>query len=521
MDANQLVQRGFALLSRGQVEEAGRVAEDALARAPGAVPVRMLAGELAALRQNYSDALTHIEAAIAAEPTSGAHRFRKAEIQLMMRQGLEAQKTAAAIAVMAPQDAGAQRAAATILASSDNHEGAEPYLRRAAEIGVEDALFDFAQAQNHFMLGRMDAAEAAADAMLARGPNLGQGHLLRARMRKQTPERNHVAALEALRGQSLRPIDAVQVRFALAKELDDLGRHQEAFAVLKEGADLRRNALSYDSASELKNINDIIATFTPSAYGAIQPGAASSAPIFIVGLPRSGATLIERMINADSSVRSLGETNDFPQAMAGTINAFIAANAGAGLSPLSAALRVNYRAMGETYVRAAEGMVGAGQRFVDKTPHNALYAGLIHKALPKAAIIHVTREPMDACWAIYRSFFNQAYGYSYTLDELADYYIAHQRLMAHWSQLAPQAILQVSYERLVREPEAESRRIMDACGLRWSPDAVRIEARRGSSFNAHATPTRRPLDPSGIGAWRKYERELAPLREKLARAGLL
>jgi hypothetical protein len=166
-------------------------------------------------------------------------------------------------------------------------------------------------------------------------------------------------------------------------------------------------------------------------------------------------------------------------------------------------------------------MFGQAARYMDKTPFNFLYCGLIKKAFPKARILHLARDPMDTCYAVFKTLFAGAYFFSYDLDELADYYIAYRQLMDHWHQLMPGAILEIRYEELVSNPLDVSRRIADYVGLTWSSELIEVQNITGQSSTASAAQVREPIYTSSVGRWRYFEAELEPVRRKLTAANMV
>jgi hypothetical protein len=172
-----------------------------------------------------------------------------------------------------------------------------------------------------------------------------------------------------------------------------------------------------------------------------------------------------------------------------------------------------------TAARQATGTVTP--RFIDKLPFNFLYCGLIHRALPRARIVHVVRDPMDTCYAVYKTLFGQAYPFSYDLEELATYYIAYHRLMNHWRTTMPGLIQDVSYENVVANSETEARQLVAYCGLQWEPACLEFHNLKSASTTASAVQIRQPIYSSSVGKWRRYEQQLEPLRARLEEAGLV
>jgi len=173
--------------------------------------------------------------------------------------------------------------------------------------------------------------------------------------------------------------------------------------------------------------------------------------------------------------------------------------------------KLDFSALGEAYLASIDGRASASRFVTDKLPLNFLYCGLIHKALPEAKIIHVTRNPLDACYAMYKRLFRDAYPMSYDLTDLGRYYLAYRRLMQHWNRLLPDVIYPVAYEDLVANQEATSRSLIKRCDLPWQDSCLRFQDNPAASTTASASQVRQPVYDTSIGKWRHYERELEPL----------
>jgi len=311
----------------------------------------------------------------------------------------------------------------------------------------------------------------------------------------------------------------VQLRFALAKECEDLGEYARSFRHLARGAQCRRRNLKYDVATDVATVEWIVAAFPRVAAAASSPAGAQG-PIFIVGLPRSGSTLADRILGSHSHIVSAGELNEFALAIVAAVEE------GSGRSriprrelvALSAAL--DFAALGTAYLERARAAGAGAGRFTDKMPLNYLYCGLIRRALPQAKIVHTVRHPLAACYAIYKTLFEDGYPFSYDLDEIASYYIAYRRLMAHWRAAMPGAIFDLSYEALIRDQRGETRRLLEYCGLDWEEACAQFHRNPAPSTTQSAAQVREPLYAKSVDQWRHYERELKPLRERLEAAGV-
>ena len=262
-------------------------------------------------------------------------------------------------------------------------------------------------------------------------------------------------------------------------------------------------------------------------------------------MPRTGTTLVERLLASHSQVISIGEFSDFPMMLRDQVpgprqrdgplggddvhgpslrsrpsQRRRASYSNTG-SQLDLSLAIDFEALGRQYMAAARDLAGDSPRFVDKLPVNFLYCGYIQAALPAAKLIHVTRDPLDTCYAVFKTLFAGAYPFSYDPDELADYYISYREHMAHWHRVMPGRILDVSYETLVTDQEGESKRILEWCGLPWEDAVMEFHKQDSPSMTASALQVRKPVYTESIGAWERAGDGLDALRRKLEEAGLV
>mgnify|MGYP001825787401 CR=1 FL=1 len=518
----QTIHQAFQLLSRGQVEYAANLSARVLSDAPGHARVHYLACEVAIARNQVARALQHINRAIEIDGQEPELKFKKAQVEIIQRQGLKAQSTASTTAALHQDNPSIQLHSAKIFSQFDNHAGAEAFLLQARSLQADSPEFLFEFAKNQFYLGKtLEAEQAISDYLDLRLPTNGPLLFLRARIQKQTRAHNHVQMLREYLSRQLPEAEATYCYFALAKELEDLGEYADSFKALKTGADIQRKLIRFNLADELSNIENLIRTFQPASVAGIPDSSSPRAPIFIIGMPRTGTTLVERIIAKLEGVKSAGETYDFTLAMSSVINQYIAANPGQKLSSLDAALKVNHNDIAEKYIHNLRGMFGEAEQYVDKLPFNFLYCGVIRKTFPRARIIHLVRNPMDTCYAIFKTLFHQVYNFSYDLDELAEYYVAYRQLMDHWHKLMPNTILDVAYEELVSNPHGASKRIADYLGFNWSEELIEIQDSTAASSTASAAQVREPIYTSSIHLWRKFEGELAPVRKKLLAANII
>lgn len=398
----------------------------------------------------------------------------------------------------------------------NQHLDAERCYRRAAQTAPADTQYIYNLATSAIALGKMEEAESLLDKVIARAPHDYDAYYNRATLRRQTSANNHVAQIEQMLSHPMRnPMGAVQLGFALAKELEDLGEHARAFTALRRGADARKRMLSYRVDDDERAMAEIASVFNAESLANTKPGAADARPIFIVGLPRSGTTLVDRILSSHSEVESLGEVSDFAAALTRA-----APKAKDKFDLIRESASVDFAAVGRRYCESTAAVGGGAAYAIDKTPINFLYLGPIAKALPNASIIHVRRGAMDVCYAMYKTLFRMAYPFSYDLSDLARYYLAYRDLMAHWRDVLPGRFIEIDYEDLVANQEAVTRRLIAHCGLDWEAGCLAFEKNERPSLTASAAQVRQKIYGSSVGLWRAYRDELEPLVRSLRAAGV-
>lgn len=382
---------------------------------------------------------------------------------------------------------------------------------------------NFASAYNNLgislaALGRLEEATAAFETCLQHDPRMTQVYLGLVDSYKITSnDDKNLKAIEAhlARGDALRDDERTYLHFAAGKALDDLERYDEAFLHLLAANALKRKKLPYNEAAKLAFFERLRAVVTPELIAERSgSGFAGANPIFIVGMPRSGTTLLEQVLSGHPDVTGAGELHDLPE-----LGGARPRKDGTGVpypDYLPLIPRTLLAGLGEEYVRRTSQRAPAGQRIIDKMPGNFAYVGLIHLILPNAKIIHLSRNPIDTCVSCFSKHFNAGQEHTYDLAELGRFYRGYRSVMDHWRAVLPAgAFLDVRYEDMVEDLEGQARRILQYCGLEWTPDVLAFQDNARPVMTASWAQVRKPIYNSSIERWRKYERHLGPLLREL------
>lgn len=367
-------------------------------------------------------------------------------------------------------------------------------------------------------LGRRSECESTYHDCISLQPDFGEAYCSLADLKTYRFTDGEVDTMRALlAGAAPAAAEVGPLRFALGRALEQRGEYSESFVQYAAGNVARRRLASFDAAAFEHKSQRVAQLFDRAFIDAHRgSGCQDGAPIFVVGLPRSGSTLVEQILashpevegtmelpNLVTIVRALdhagGVRDSYPESVAG----------------LPAA---ELQALGERYIAETLDLRSGRARFIDKMPNNFSHVGLLQLILPNSTIIDVRRHPLDACFSAYKQYFAEGQSFSYDLEDLGRYYRAYLGLMDHWDRVLPGKVLCVQYERLVRDTESEVRRLLAHCRLPFDAACLRFHETRRAVRTASSEQVRQPIYDSAIGHWRHYRAELEPLRRSLGTA---
>jgi len=402
-------------------------------------------------------------------------------------------------------------------------EKAWPLFKKATKLQPGVDLFQANLASSGMSLGKIQEAKKIFENLLDRSPNHQRNHLTYARLEKAI-DRKHIEKMKAiLSSTNLSADNNIFMYYAIGKELEDLEEWEEAFQYFKMAGDAVASVADYDVNTDLVLIDKIIDVCNSDwlADGAVDAAVTprSKDPIFIVGLPRTGTTLTDRIISSHSEVQSVGET----QFMQILLRRESGIDSEEKMTPeiIEAAAKLDITMIGDGYLDMLAYRLGDEPMFVNKLPFNVLYLGFIAKTFPNARIVLLKRNPLDSCFAMYKQVFTWAYKFSYTLNGLGKFYVGYQRLLDHWQRLLGDRLIEVEYETLVSDQENQTRLLLDKLGLDFEEACLHFDESKTASATASSVQVREKIHTRSVDRWKNYAEQLQPLREHLESAGIV
>lgn len=494
-----------------------------LVRAPKTADAFFLLAMLAADHDNLAKAIDVIDRALLLEPQRAEYWAQKGRLLLALSRPKDALEAARAGIAGEVDSALTWDTLGVLLTRAGAHSDAIVPFKKAVATDSSKSSYHYNLGAALQFDGDFAAAEAAYRAALALQPQMHRAWSALAQVRKQPFDEQETAQLERMLGNPQKPAEnhpqlsadaELQLCHALAKQREDQQRYAESFALLDRGKSAKREDIRYDIAQDL-------ALFDAAERGAEQlpqnaAGYGSEEPIFIVGMPRTGTTLVERILSSHPQVYAAGELSHFSLALkraSGSSGAHV-------LDPqtLRSAGQANLAEVGANYIESTRPRTGQTPRFIDKMPLNFFYAAIIRNALPQAKIICLRRHPLDTVLSNYRQLFATGfsyYNYAYDLLDTARYWQAFDRLIGRWRTQLGDGFIEVHYEAVVEDIEAQARRLLAHCDLPWDPACLDFHRNTAAVATASSVQVRQPLYRSALQRWRLYREQLLPAIELL------
>lgn len=475
-----------------------------------------LLGVIAAEHGNYLKGLELFQKAAGLDPECAYYPAHQAKTLSMLGRQNEAKQAADQAAALEIKDAFLADTIGVVLSRAGYHESAIPMFEKAVALDAKQANYHYNLGASAQFIGDFNAAKTAYQNTLELDPGFYRARSSLIALSKQTEDDNQLETLIALFESVGDDSDAqLQLGHAIAKTLEDLGRFPESLDWLLKGKAAKRAQLRYDRIVGAKVFEAAKHTVRSLAEPAINPN--KDTPIFIVGLPRTGTTLVDRILSSHPDVRSAGELNMFGGLIkehAGTTS-----NLMLDEDTLQRAAESDLLKIGHDYIINTEELARGAKHMVDKMPLNFFYAGLINQALPNARIIALRRGAMDSCLSNFRQLFSTQYSYynyTFDLEDTAFFYRGYDDLMTHWRKVLPSdRFMEIHYEDIVFDQENQTRRLLAHCDLEWDEACMRFHENEAPVATASSVQVRQPLYSGSIGRWKKYGDRLDRLRTAL------
>lgn len=518
-DATKFLRQGYASLNAGKLKDAGACCALVLKYRPKVKEAHFLVGLIAIEAKDWPTAKRAFKSVVAIDETHTAAWAQLARTFVILGQYSNGASALAKAVALKPSDPLVQDVVGTVHSLLGDQKAALDWYERACE-GSKAAGFQLSRAKSLIFLGKLTEAKAALETVIAQRPNAAQAHWLLSRVQTAVDDR-HIKVMQTLA--DAEPSGSHQIPFfqyAIGKEREDLADWAGAFQAYQAGAIARRKEISFDETAEIAMFNALEQNFTPNWLSNQKEGHPDASPIFIVGQPRTGTTLVERIITAHSDVSSAGELQQFGMAIKRLLG--ISSPKPMTAQTITAAARdIDPKELAALYLKTTRSLRPTSKYFVDKLPVNYLYAPLIMAAFPNAHIIHLVRGAADSCFSSYKQLFADAYFHSYDQKELARHHVRYRHLMQHWRTLLGKYMLDVSYEETVVDLEASARKIIDFLGLEWQEACLEFHRQDTAVTTASAVQVRETAHRRSVGRWQEYREYLEPTLSILRAANIL
>jgi len=512
---NQDIVRAAELEKEEKYEAAEKLYREILIRHPDNVSAMRLWARLGVEQKRYSGAEVLLQKAVELAPGFSRAWADLCGTQLEQEKYDDAIKSAKQLIKLKPRSPDGYIGLASATAASGNHIDAVQSFEKALEIAPNHVGAMCGKGNVLRTIGDQDGAIAAYRGSIKANPLHTEAYWSLANLKTFRFEDQEVDDMLTLVGdERILSEGKVQLNNALGLEFEARNEYSQAFEFIDRSNVLRREAEVYDRVENEERTGLSIEAFSPKFIDSnAGHGDPDPAPIFIVGLPRSGSTLLEQILSSHSRVDGTHELPD--------IGIIVRSNRKLTMPPARYPSSVasidadEFNRLGSEYIERTRRHRGDRPFFTDKNPNNFVHVGLLHLILPNAKIINARRHPLDSCFGSYKQLFAKGNPYAYDLVELGEYYLQYQRLMDHWHEVLPGKVLDVQYEEVVADLAGQVRRILEYCELEWDESCLRFHETSRSVKSASSEQVRRPIYSSAVNTWRHYEPHLGALIEVL------
>ena len=471
---------------------------------------------IASIHHNLAKAIELIKQANALAPNNPEYLSQLAKHYALDNNHVEAVKFAELAAKLTASSSLTLDTLGVTYSQMGLHDKAVMFFKKSVAINDKNPNYFFNLGASLKFIGDFDGARKAYEKTISLAPNYYKAHSALTGLGGISKECNHIPLLEVLFKQSKYADDRLHLGHALAREYESLEDFDRAFHYLEMAKKFKLEQLNY-SIDEDKSLFESLASHFKDSKHSMFQGFNTEEAIFVVGMPRSGTTLVERIISQHSDVTSAGELQHFGllvKKMAKT-----SSNRVIDAETVTATKDINFKELGKAYIESTRAITGKTAKFVDKMPLNVLYVGFILQALPKAKIICLDRNPLDTIVSNFRQLFsvNQSYyNYAYDLQTTTEFYLLFKQLAELWLALFPDNFYLINYEKLVNDPLNEAKQLIEFCDLSWQEDCVNIHQNSAPVATASALQVRSPINNRSVGNWKKYDAYLDGVKKILA-----
>lgn len=516
-EIQSLLREGFDALSQGNFSFAAQCCQKVLNLKPDMVQGHFLVGLIGLESKDRKIAFSAFQSVIKLDNNHAAAWAHLSKLYMSEGQVNLADKALGEMRRIGSTDPLVLDLAGTTLSLMGEHKLAQSFFLQANQKAPKHLPFMQNLANNYVYFGETEKADSLFEAIIALHPDSPQAHWSLSGSRK-AKDTSHIEQMRAFSQREQHPRALAFYQYAIGKEYEDLQQWQPAFDAFEAGAKARRATIEFDDHTEQEMFDYLDQHYTREWFDQLTEGNPSAAPIFVLGQPRTGTTLVERIITSHSKVHSAGELQQFGLALRRLSNYSDPKRFSKELFEKTASLEPVK--IGNMYLQTTGKVRGDTPHFVDKLPQNYLLIPLILKALPNAKIVHLVRNPMDACFASYKQLFADAYLHSYDQVEMANHHARYRRLMATWHQRFPHRIFDISYEDTARDLEPNARALIEYLELPWEDDCLNFHTQSSAVSTASAVQVREPAHTRSIDRWKRYQTQLQPMVTTLKEQGI-